>query len=275
MADPFSFDPAPIGGPPEQITRGRAASPVQATTKFVLPGPVEKVVHYKDLLKCNHGGKVNLDPTVERNTEIKEDLRIVTDIDLLDMVTITGCSIHCTKIVDIPVGRSRDVELTGGAIPVLKNLAATTDKGCVVKWVGYEIDVDAAAAYLDKNAKPKFTGWCARYVQNAIRNSGIKSLPGSNAKDFGSDLQKYGFQDAGGGTVTGDSNSDFPNPQKGDVVVFDAVTGHKNGHTAMWDGKQWVSDAKQTTMASVPAHYKGGKFRVYRPAGNQAHAGPK
>lgn len=31
-------------------------------------------------------------------------------------------------------------------------------------------------------------------------------------------------------------------PQKGDIVVFDAIKGHKYGHICMYNGVQWVSD---------------------------------
>jgi GH24 family phage-related lysozyme (muramidase) len=98
---------------------------------------VYKILHWDDELVCNHGGKVVLNPNVvERNSEIYEDKRIVTDDDLYNHITITGCSLRCTKITSIPVGKAKQLELTGGAIPVLGNIAAITDKGCRVTWKG-------------------------------------------------------------------------------------------------------------------------------------------
>jgi hypothetical protein len=250
--------------------------PIHKPTPYVpAAGDVQKIVHYKDLLKCNHGGKVNLDPTVERNVEISSDLRVVTDVDLKEKVTISGCSIHCTKIVSIEVGLSKDYELTGGTIPVLRNLSATTDKGCTVTWKGFEFDAAAAAKYADDHADGtnNYHGWCARYVQNALREGLHADMDGANAKDLGPVLENNGFSPAGSGTVNGDNS--FPNPQTGDVAVFDAVPGHDNGHTAIWDGSQWVSDTKQPHFSANQKAYKGGRFTVYRSAGVQAHAKPQ
>ncbi len=96
---------------------------------------VYKVLHYLDVLKCNHGGFVELFKTVaERNTEIETDLRVVTDQDLLKRASIDGCPSNCKKIVAIPVGLAKDFVIKGGAIPVLGNLQATTDKDGTVTW---------------------------------------------------------------------------------------------------------------------------------------------
>jgi len=96
-----------------------------------------KVLHWGDELICNHGGKLALNPNVvERDTEIYEDKRVVTDDDLLNHVTISGCSLSCTKVVSIPVGKAKQLELRNGTIPVLGNLSALSDKGCRVTWKG-------------------------------------------------------------------------------------------------------------------------------------------
>jgi hypothetical protein len=275
------LDPTPMG-PPQAITRGKAVAPPPAPGKFVKPGPVEKVIHYKDELKCNHGGKVDLDPTEERDTEISKDLRVVTDVDLLEKVTIRGCSLNCTKIVDIPVGRARDVELRGGAIPVLSNLKATTDKGCTVTFAGAAggggggWDVDKAVAGLDKRAGAKSISRCAAYVKKAIQDGGLPYIQAESAYMLNPKLENYGFEQVA------TNGSDYT-PQKGDVVVFPAVGKHVHGHTAMYDGKQWVSDFKQKNMA-VWKDQKNPKYTVFRHKskkdgsganGNQAHAGPK
>jgi GH24 family phage-related lysozyme (muramidase) len=94
-----------------------------------------KVLHYLDILTCNHGGMVELYTTVkERNTEIQSSLRIVTDDDLLHHISIGHCSLQCSKIVSIEQGLALDYVLKDDAIPILGNLSATTNKGCTVKW---------------------------------------------------------------------------------------------------------------------------------------------
>jgi len=231
---------------------------------------VEKVIHFKDRLKCNHGGKVNLKPTLERKTEIKSDLRVVTDKDLLQRVTISGCSLGCTKITSIPKGLAKDVELKAGAIPVLANIEAVTNKGCIVTYDGDGYSIADAVATLNANAHATSQHYCARYVQDAIRGGGI-DIPGANANDFGPVLASNGFESVSSAGYT---------PQTGDVVQFDAVPGHPYGHTAMWNGTQWVSDFRQNGLFVADA-YRRGTYTYYRPktgagkaSGNQAHAEP-
>lgn len=232
-----------------------------------------KIVHIEDILKCNHGGKVNLEPTEDRKSLIHEALRIVTDDDLLNKATITGCPNGCTKVTGIPIGLSKDFEVKGKT-PVLRNIEADTDKGGKVKFVATDYDIGKAVAHLNSNAQPKSISRCARYVQNAIRAGGIKDLPGADAADFGPVLRNNGFE-----AVASSGNSAGYTPQTGDVVQFDAIPGHPYGHTAMWNGTQWVSDFKQRNLF-VAKGYDKGTYTYYRikhkgKTGYQGHAAPK
>ena len=54
-------------------------------------------------------------------------------------------------------------------------------------------------------------------------------------------------------------------PQKGDVIVIEATNGHPHGHTAMYDGSQWVSDFYQRDAFGSPAYRKPGvEYHYYR-----------
>lgn len=127
---------------------------------------------------------------------------------------------------------------------------------------GRAMDVNGAIAHLDAAAAPnkKGTGWCGRYVVNAIRAGG-GHVNGANAKDLGPNLLAGGFHDVAG---RAEMESGSYQPERGDVVVFAPVTGHKNGHTAMWNGDHWVSDFQQKSINAAPP-YANGSFRVYRP----------
>lgn len=57
-------------------------------------------------------------------------------------------------------------------------------------------------------------------------------MEGRNAKDYGPQLEKNGFNKI---------NIDYTQAKKGDVVVFQAIGSHKYGHTAIYNGEQWVS----------------------------------
>lgn len=96
---------------------------------------IHKFLHHLDVLKCNHGGVVELPSTVkDRKVYIIEDLRPVCDWDLLNPCYVQKCPSGCKKIVKINKGLARDDVLKLDAIPLLGNLEADTDKGGVVKW---------------------------------------------------------------------------------------------------------------------------------------------
>lgn len=140
--------------------------------------------------------------------------------------------------------------------------------------------IQAGATYLDNNTavNASYTGsqgWCANYVANALRTEGLDLPLGSvgAAKNFGPDLLELGFH-----PVSLESYV----PSIGDVGVvqpYPGATGDAvNGHVAMWDGSQWVSDYKQAptyatgggstleTPVPGPTWAKlGATFQIYRP----------
>jgi hypothetical protein len=78
------------------------------------------------------------------------------------------------------------------------------------------------------------------------------------AKDYGPALTGLGFTD-----VTDDPN--YTTQQPGDIAVMQPVPGvtNENGHIAVWNGSQWVSDYMQNNFQP----YSGvtiNDFRVYR-----------
>lgn len=105
-------------------------------------------------------------------------------------------------------------------------------------------DLDAAIARLQNRAKKHPGKECGVYVREAIEAGGIRMNRALNSTEDGS---AFGFgpilRDTGFRTVAPGEK-----PQKGDVVVFQATEGHKYGHVAMFDGKQWISDYKQNSI---------------------------
>lgn len=105
-------------------------------------------------------------------------------------------------------------------------------------------DRDRAIEHLQRNS-PRNTsvrGECARYVGNAIEAGGIhinralnNSPSGRSASGYGPVLESGGFRAMPAGTE----------PQAGDVVVIQPITGHPDGHAAMYDGQVWRSDFRQ------------------------------
>jgi tape measure domain-containing protein len=107
----------------------------------------------------------------------------------------------------------------------------------------YAVDKRAAAAadLATKKAAADFTGQCATYVKRALASVDSQAAPyiKGNGNLTAKNLLKYG---KGWQQVPYSANY---TPQKGDVVSWGAIKGHQYGHTAIHNGKEWVSDTKQ------------------------------
>jgi hypothetical protein len=125
-------------------------------------------------------------------------------------------------------------------------------------------DIEKAVQHLRAKAGPPYgVGKCATFVREAIEAGGLTILrDGSgSAKDYGPRLVRAGFvAQAGAGTPY----------QKGDVAVIDGFTkgaaaeikkDHTDGHMAMYDGAQWISDFKQPGTTPYP----GSDYEKARP----------
>ena len=105
-------------------------------------------------------------------------------------------------------------------------------------------DLDAAIAHLQNAAHEDPGKKCGVYVREAIEAGGIRMNKALNptkegsAFGFGPILRDTGFRTMAPGEKL----------QKGDVVVFQATKGHKHGHVAMFDGRQWIYDYKQNSI---------------------------
>jgi len=119
-------------------------------------------------------------------------------------------------------------------------------------------DIDAAVTYIINNAEPKSLGKCAKYVRLAINEGGISNIYGHATEYYATDkLVKYGFSKIG-------TDLDSIRLEKGDIVAFGSVKGHKYGHIAMWTGTQWVSDFKQKSFWVANQYSVDKKYAIYR-----------
>ena len=107
----------------------------------------------------------------------------------------------------------------------------------------YAVDKRAAAAadLATKKAAADFTGQCATYVKRALAAVDQQAAPyiKGNGNVTAKNLLKYG---KGWQQIPYSANYV---PQKGDVVSWGAIKGHKYGHTSIYNGNEWVSDTKQ------------------------------
>jgi hypothetical protein len=111
-----------------------------------------------------------------------------------------------------------------------------------------------------RNLAEKEKGHCAHVTTDAIDDgfSGRLKIDRVNlAKDFGPSLVRAGFRKY--------SQKDIIEFKKGDVAVIEGYEGAPKGHMAMYDGKEWISDFKQTGPHSdLP--YPGPGYRKAQPS---------
>jgi len=130
-------------------------------------------------------------------------------------------------------------------------------------------DVDKAIKHLQDHAGPPYgVGKCATFVREAIEAGGlVVSRSGSgSAKDYGPRLTGAGFV----------AQSVVDTYKKGDVAVIDGFAKDPtkgitkdapDGHLAMYDGTQWISDFKQVGDKPYPGsqYVKAApKITIYR-----------
>ena len=120
-------------------------------------------------------------------------------------------------------------------------------------------DINAAIAHLQSEALEHPSSKCGKFVHKAIDAGGIRlntayNPNGKSASGYGPILRHSGFLTVAPGEK----------PQKGDVVVFQPVEGHPDGHVAMFDGKQWISDYKQDSIYAASPYKNGAPYVIYR-----------
>ncbi|OOS07878.1 CHAP domain-containing protein [Moraxella cuniculi DSM 21768] len=96
-----------------------------------------------------------------------------------------------------------------------------------------------AAAAASRAALKSSIGRCAMYVRKALQAADYKFTPQVSAYQYASNgtLASAGF-------VKLDNNNYVP--QAGDVAVFNRTAKNPHGHIQIYDGKDWISDFRQS-----------------------------
>lgn len=107
-----------------------------------------------------------------------------------------------------------------------------------------------AATLATQNAKPESTGFCAKFVANALQGAGYKFVRQNSAYQYANGtLQGMGFTNI-------QNNGSY---QVGDVMVWPAhgigkSGGAIHGHIQIFNGRSWVSDFVQPNMKPGPKY---------------------
>ena len=125
---------------------------------------------------------------------------------------------------------------------------------------------EGANFYKDRDGKmhPKkqdqSASQCAGHVADALENGGVNLRKHQNKNDpnyfrayrYGEYAKKEGFKEI----YTHNQNSQTLKPKnldykKGDLIVFQPIGKHINGHIAIYSGKQWISDFAQNNPNGI------------------------
>lgn len=117
-------------------------------------------------------------------------------------------------------------------------------------------NIHEALNHLTSNALSNSSGYCARYVREALEAGGLSTYGRPvSACDYDTYLSMIGF------SIVDSSNY---TPQEGDIVVHEATSGHSHGHIAMYNGNQWISDFIQNDMYGGSAYRDNPNYTVLR-----------
>ena len=120
-------------------------------------------------------------------------------------------------------------------------------------------NISNAVNYLVSHAYPSYNnncGYCARAIREALEAGGLSTTGHPvSACDYDTFLPKIGFHSV-------DKNN--YSPQKGDIIVLEAVEGHPNGHIAMYSGSKWISDFVQSDMWGGSAFRNKAEYTLFR-----------
>ncbi len=125
------------------------------------------------------------------------------------------------------------------------------------------MDIKKFTEFAKKKAQPQSTGYCAKYVRQALEYAGaiVRNRPAS-AKDYGRVLTDNNFNVFEG--VIGDGYK----PINGDVIVWYENKSTIHGHIQVFvEGFGWVSDFKQNTIFpnfSKSNIWLSGGYTIYR-----------
>lgn len=103
-----------------------------------------------------------------------------------------------------------------------------------------------AASAASRAAHGGSIGRCALYVRRALQSAGYSFTPQPSAYQYANGtLASAGFKKI-------DTNN--YQPQIGDVVVFNRTSKNPHGHIQIYDGKDWVSDFRQSKFSPYSQH---------------------
>jgi hypothetical protein len=215
----------------------------------------------RDIELARLRGDSNSNPTTATSTSLtikggySGDLRVPSYINPIDGST------DFTKIGSIMSGNNPAAnQQMNSALAPTGNDTATQNASASPRLNGISA-AGRAADGLSKIQTTTSTGKCATSVRENLERAGYRLPVGKDRTsaymyaDNGL-LEDMGFQRI--------DNAYSQNPLKGDIVVFGKTDKHPDGHIAMFDGNNWVSDFRQRGINPYIDKKSAGQMSYFR-----------
>lgn len=214
----------------------------------------------RDIELARLRGDSNGNPTTATSTSLTVKGGYPGNLGTNSLIRTTDGSIDFDKINSMMSGNNTANQQMNNALAPTGNDTATQNATASPRLNGISA-AGRAADGLSKIQTTTSSGKCATSVRENLERAGYRLPTGKDRTsaymyaDNGL-LEDMGFQRI--------DNAYSQNPLKGDIVVFGKTDKHPDGHIAMFDGNNWVSDFRQRGINPYIDKKSAGQMSYFR-----------
>lgn len=214
----------------------------------------------RDIELARLRGDSNGNPTTATSTSLTVKGGYPGNLGTNSLIRTTDGSIDFDKINAIMSGNNPANQQMNSALAPTGNDTSTQNASASPRLNGISA-AGRAADGLSRIQTTTSTGKCATSVRENLERAGYRLPTGKDRTsaymyaDNGL-LEDMGFQRI--------DNAYSQNPLKGDIVVFGKTDKHPDGHIAMFDGNNWVSDFRQRGINPYIDKKSAGQMSYFR-----------
>ncbi len=214
----------------------------------------------RDIELARLRGDSNGNPTTATSTSLTVKGGYPGNLETNSLIRTTDGSIDFDKINAIMSGNNPANQQMNSALAPTGNDTSTQNASASPRLNGISA-AGRAADGLSKIQTTTSSGKCATSVRENLERAGYRLPTGKDRTsaymyaDNGL-LEDMGFQRI--------DNAYSQNPLKGDIVVFGKTDKHPDGHIAMFDGNNWVSDFRQRSINPYIDKKSAGQMSYFR-----------
>jgi len=214
----------------------------------------------RDIELARLRGDSNGNPTTATSTSLTVKGGYPGNLGTNSLIRTTDGSIDFDKINAMMSGNNPANQQMNNALAPTGNDTATQNASASPRLNGISA-AGRAADGLSRIQTTTSSGKCATSVRENLERAGYRLPTGKDRTsaymyaDNGL-LEDMGFQRI--------DNAYSQNPLKGDIVVFGKTDKHPDGHIAMFDGNNWVSDFRQRSINPYIDKKSAGQMSYFR-----------